>query len=207
MIPNTWKLCTSKEHLELYHKIIDKAHELGYLKGAQTPPLYVFKKSVRSLGKCSYKGFSCYDSYWGHNVKKVISDGIAISEGFLNLPVDKSTATLVHEVAHFCSGYEYGRQGTYHNGYFHYIGNHIGRCFNVRVETYTTDERTVVNAVLKKEKNTYKYELYCPVCGTVIDRYKIACDAVLRPWRYYHKNCEKGTYPETELKSRRIENK
>lgn len=206
MIPNTWRLCTSKEHLELYHKIIEKAHELGYLAGAQTPPLYVFKKSKKSLGKCSYRSYYCYDSYWGHNVRKFTSDGVAISEGFLTLSVEKATATIVHEVAHFCSAYKYGAKGLHHCGYFHYIGNHLGRCFNVVIGTYCTEEKNVVNAVLEKE-NPYKYELYCPVCGAVIDRYKIACDAVQRPWRYYHKNCKKGTYPETELKSRRIENK
>lgn len=198
MIKKTWKLCASKEHIELYHNIIDKARELGYIEGENTPPLYIFRKSVRTFGKCSYKIYS--ESYL--SMKKITSDGIAISEGFLSLPVEKATETLVHEVAHFCSACKYGKQGVGHNYYFKEIGNRIGQYFNVRVNTYCTETSSLQEVLQNRKSIDYKYEIYCPVCGCVLGKYKTFCDTVQRPYRYMHRKCNC-----TRLKSRKIENK
>lgn len=206
MIKNTWKICASKEHIELYYKIINKARELGYLKGAETPPLYTCKQSTRALGWCSYK--IVYGVPYTYS-KSITSNGICISEGFLSLEASKATETLVHEIAHFCSAWKYGEDGVHHNARFRSIGNHIGWFFDVEIDTHTTNHE-IANSVLKKRvetKTLYKYELYCPVCGKVFNQYKTECNAIKYPSRYYHKNCPKGVYPATKLSSRKIKNK
>ena len=189
MIRRTWTLCDSSEHIKLYEGIIHKVQEMGYLEGANIPPLYWLKNN-KSFGKCSYLVLP--NNNW-------TSDGISLHIAYRNLPVQDALETLVHEVVHFCATYKYGRAGKGHGYYFHMIADKFSRIFNVPLGTYNQD-KNVAQKIITSSKSGYKYELYCSKCGKVVRKFKRWNSTLASADFYWHKVC--GT--EGTLKWRKI---
>lgn len=172
-----WKVITDERIVTIYHEAMDEARANGLWSGAN-PPLYSHK-SYKTLGSCYWKKVgSTYDT------------AIVLSEYLLGEP-EKMRNTIVHEVGHATA------PADHHGAKWRHNTNLIGKKWGLTAERLNSDKE--LSSLLKdaRPQNDYKYELYCPHCGTTW-RYKTNCEAIRRPSRYRCGKCKLA------LKSRAI---
>lgn len=173
-IPRGWKKNSNEQLRTLYKDACDKAIELKMLD--YTPDLYIFK-STGTWGWARYPGKNDRD-------KKPF---IGLNEVYLKDP-SKAINTICHELAHIASPRRSG-----HNQIWKQNFRKLGIPFGLdRFERCSGSEE--IGLEIPKQ---YKYEAYCPKCGSSWKRQK-RTELIQNPEHYTCGKCN------TELKSRNI---
>ena len=175
------KISVESKAYKLFEEVYSYAVKHGYFpKNVDKPELYQVK-STRFLGKCIYKKYD--QTYYVSIILNPIIFQFA-DEKLLNV--------IIHEVAHACT------PGCHHNYDWYTLANSLGSHWNMAISRLESDEE-ICAAMLTAGTmtNPYKYELYCPTCGTSW-KYKRNCEAVKHPDIY------KCTKDGTHLCSRAI---
>ena len=175
-IPRGWTKNTNEQLSEIYWEACDKAIDLGLID--YIPELYIFQ-STRTWGWARYP--SKIEEQIGCKAY------IGLNAVYLQDPT-KAISTICHELAHIASPKK-EHHGNIWKRNFVKIGTHFGldrfeRCSSSRD----------VGLEIPKQ---YKYEAYCPRCGSSWKRQKMV-KLIQEPERYRCPTCQVG------LKSRNI---
>ena len=175
-IPRGWPKNTNEQLSEIYWEACDKAINLGLID--YIPELYIFQ-STRTWGWARYPSkteeqFGC-KAYIGLNAV------------YLQDPT-KAISTICHELAHIASPKK-EHHGNVWKRNFAKIGVYFGLD---RFERCSSSKD--VGLEIPKQ---YKYEAYCPHCGSSWKRQKMV-KLIQEPERYRCPTCQVG------LKSRNI---
>ena len=161
-----WKRVTSGRLYRLYLEVFTHARELKLWPAEKGfPPLYI-RRSVKSFGNCFSKKLK--DGTFDCSI--VLN---RLLEGYSD---DQVRKIIVHEVSHAIHPQEH------HNPAWRGDANKLGKKWGYTVEVRNSDEE-LIGAIEKLKVHKYKYELYCPVCGTTW-KYTRMCTAVQHPERY-----------------------
>lgn len=115
-----------KRILNIYTDIVSCAVEIGYIVGAEVPPLCWLEGSHRAYGKC----VTCQED------DEIVVRRICLNVGFEHSPEEIVRTILTHEVAHLCAARKYGTDGCGHGRYFHEVGDRLGQACGVTVRTH-----------------------------------------------------------------------
>ena len=175
-IPRGWKRNTNVKLQMIYKEACDKAINLGLID--YVPDLYIFK-STRTWGWARYPS-QTQESY-GYK------PFIGLNQVYLQDPT-KAIDTICHELAHIASP-----RNEHHGDVWKHNFEKVGVAFGLhRFERCSSSEQ--VGLEMPKQ---YKYEAYCPRCGSSWKRQKMV-KLIQEPTRYRCPTCKVG------LKSRTI---
>lgn len=162
---STWKPVTKGRLYDLYEEVIEQALQLNW-KPARIPPLYT-KRSCAIVGECAIsRNRATYE----------VDMAIILNERLVEFSDDQIRATIVHEVAH-------AMNPDHHHDYrWKCTAFALGKKWNYPISRLCTDE-AIIRAISEVSSKGYKYELYCPTCGTTW-KYRCKCNAVQHPERY-----------------------
>lgn len=137
-----YKFVDVPEIFDIYKEVVAHARELGYLEGAETPPLYWIQNKTHPYGCCNWTIQRTEErNYYNSTGVKAIVRGIFINEMFRNASEKIIRTILVHEVAHMCSVTKYGpKWGKGHCDYFYAIGDKLGYKWGIKVTRGADDE-------------------------------------------------------------------
>ena len=175
-IPRGWNKNTNEQLQSIYEEACNKAIDLQLID--YVPELYIFK-STRTWGWARYP--SKIQEQCGYKPY------VGLNEVYLQDPT-KAVNTICHELAHIAS------PRREHHGY---VWKSNFEKLGVRFGLQTFERCSSSEYVGLEMPKQYKYEAYCPRCGTSWKRQKMV-RLIQVPERYRCPTCAVG------LKSRKI---
>lgn len=182
VIKKGWRAIISGRVFDLYVEVMNHAKKIKLWGENDKWPLLCSRKSVGSFGSCFYN----------KNPDGTFDCTVVLNNLLFDYSDDQIRKVIVHEVAHAICPMQH------HSAKWHQTANLLGKKWGYEIERTNSDAELCADIFKRKAQSSpYKFELYCPVCGTTW-QYKRECNAVKHPEKY---RCPKD---KSTLKVRKI---